>query len=134
MGPSSLINLTSVVKTRAMIRTVDENWKRIQETTFTNWINSSFRSKLKTSHKQVQSLQTDLQDGTILAELLENISMKTVGPYNKNPTIKAVKVENLGTCFRFLEREKVKVVNIGKDLFGDTTEPSRSAPPTVLFV
>ncbi|KAL5468760.1 hypothetical protein EMCRGX_G029874 [Ephydatia muelleri] len=102
-----------------MTRSVDQNWKRIQETTFTNWINSSFLNKLKTSHKQVQNLQTDLQDGTVLAELLENISMKSVGPYNKNPTIKATKLENLGTCLRFLEKEKVKVVNIGpEDIYG----------------
>ena len=97
-----------------MAKGADESWKKTQEVTFTNWVNSSFRINSKTSKSRVQSLQTDLQDGTILAELLENISMKTVGPYNKNPTIKAVKVENLGTCFRFLEREKVKIVNIGK--------------------
>ena len=97
-----------------MAKSSDESWKRTQEVTFTNWVNSSFRITTRTLRNRVQSLQTDLQDGTILAELLENISMKKVGPYNKNPTIKAVKVENLGTCFRFLEKEKVKIVNIGK--------------------
>ena len=115
MAPHKLV----IAEAEAMTRSVDQNWKRIQETTFTNWINSSFLNKLKTSQKQVQNLQTDLQDGTVLAELLENISMKSVGPYNKNPTIKATKLENLGTCLRFLEKEKVKVVNIG------------TAPPTV---
>ena len=99
-----------------MAKSVDESWKKTQEVTFTNWVNSSFRKGASTSKARVQSLQTDLQDGTILAELLENISTKSVGPYNKKPTIKAVKVENLGTCFRFLEKEKVKLVNIGEDL------------------
>ena len=105
-----------------MAKSTDESWKKIQEVTFTKWVNSSFRIGTKSLRNRVQSLQTDLQDGTILAELLENISTKSVGPYNKKPTIKAVKVENLGTCFRFLEKEKVKIVNIGKRLFMVTME------------
>ena len=116
-----------------MTRTVDENWKHIQETTFANWVNSSFRKGASTSKARVQSLQTDLQDGTTLAELLENISKKSVGPYNKKPTIKAVKVENLGTCFRFLEKEKVKVVNIGEEHFS-TVMSSYPPSPTHLVL
>ena len=97
-----------------MAKNIEESRRNIQEATFTNWANACFRIGSKTSKKRVQNLQTDLQDGTVLAELLENISLKSVGPHNKNPTIRAAKVENLGTCFRFLEKEKVKVGNIGK--------------------
>ncbi|KAL5468759.1 hypothetical protein EMCRGX_G029873 [Ephydatia muelleri] len=96
-----------------MAKNIEDSRRNIQEATFTNWANACFRIGSKTSKKRVQNLQTDLQDGTVLAELLENISLKSVGPHNKNPTIRAAKVENLGTCFRFLEKEKIKVGNIG---------------------
>ena len=111
-----------------MSRSVDESRRRTQEVTFTNWVDASFRIAAKTSKNRVKNLQTDLQDGTVLAELLENISLKSVGPYNKNPTIRAAKMENLGTCFHFLEKEKVKVVNIGKHIHVQALFPYAYSP------
>ena len=98
-----------------MTKRVDENWKQLQQTTFTRYINSSLRGPdQKTSDSQITDLQTDLQDGLILIKLLESIaSPKKIGRYNKRPFIKAQKLENLGACFRFFERQKIKLVNIG---------------------
>lgn len=98
-----------------MTRQVDENWKQLQQTTFTKWVNNALRGHLKTAKTQVKDLQTDLQDGLVLVQLIEGIANpRKVGRYNKNPVIKAQKLENLGAVFRFLERESIKVVNIGK--------------------
>ena len=98
-----------------MTRQVDENWKLLQQTTFTKWVNNALRGHLKTAKTQVTDLQTDLQDGLILVELIESIaSPRKVGRYNRRPVIKPQLLENLSTVFRFLEREQIKVVNIGK--------------------
>ena len=97
-----------------MTRQVDENWKQLQQTTFTKWVNNALRGHLKTAKTQVNDLQTDLQDGLILVQLIEAIANpRKVGRYNKNPVIKAQKLENLGAVLRFLERESIKIVNIG---------------------
>lgn len=98
-----------------MTRRVDDDWKRLQQTTFTNWVNNTLRGHRKTAKNQVQNLETDLQDGIILAQLLETVaSPRKIGQYNKNPAIKLQKIETLGTCLKFIEKEKIKLVNIGK--------------------
>ena len=98
-----------------MTRQVDENWKFSQQTTFTKWVNNALRGHLKVAKTQVNDLKTDLQDGLVLVELIDSIaSPRKVGRYNKNPVIKPQLLENLSTVFRFLEREQIKVVNIGK--------------------
>lgn len=99
-----------------MTRQVDENWVRLQETTFTKWVNNSLRGQgqLKTARTQVSDLCEDLQDGLVLVELIESIaSPRKVGRYTRRPVVKPQKLENLGTVLRFLEREQIKVVNIG---------------------
>lgn len=64
---------------------------------------------------QVQSLETDLQDGVMLIELLEKLATpRTVGRYNKNPRMKMQMIENLGNALQFINKEKIKLVNIGK--------------------
>lgn len=98
-----------------MTRQVDENWKLLQQTTFTKWVNNALRGHLKKAKTQVNDLQTDLKDGLVLVELIENIaSPRRIGRYSKKPTIKPQMLENLGAVFRFLEKERIKVVNIGK--------------------
>ena len=99
---------------REMTRQVDKNWKLQQQTTFTKWVNNALRGHLKTAKTQVNDLQRDLDDGLVLVELIESIaSPRKVGRYNKNPFIKPQMLENLGVVLRFLEKEQIKVVNIG---------------------
>ena len=92
----------------------DENWKKIQERTFTNWFNDRLRGHLKVAKKQVANLQTDLKDGVLLIDLLEKLTVKTVGRYNKNPNTKMHCIENLGNALKFIFAQNIKLVNIGK--------------------
>ena len=93
-----------------------ENWKKIQENTFTKWVNTSLNGHLTTNKNRVTCLENDLDDGIILAELLENISKDKLC-YVKNAKklrIKPQKLENLGVSFRFMNDKEIKLVNIGK--------------------
>ena len=66
----------------------------------------------------MSDLQTDLRDGLVLVELIESIaSPRKVGRYNRRPAIKPQMIENLATVLNFLEREQIKIVNIGKIVF-----------------
>lgn len=53
----------------------------------------------------------------MLIELLEKLATpKSVGRYNKNPRQKIQMVENLGSVLRFIAKENIKLVNIGKQV------------------
>ncbi len=52
----------------------DQEWLVMQKRTFTNWIND----KLAVSDHKITDLAKDLDDGTILIELLQNLSGKIV--------------------------------------------------------
>jgi filamin len=60
-----------------------------------------------------ENLQTDLHDGVLLFNLLEVISSKSLGKYNKAPKIKFQKIENLNACLAFLKSEGIQLVGIG---------------------
>ena len=100
-----------------MTKRVDEKWKEFQQTTFTKWVNNSLRGHLKTARLQISNLQTDLQDGLVLVKLLETVaSPRKPGRYNGNPTHKQQKIENIGAALRFIQKEEIKLVNIGRCL------------------
>ena len=97
-----------------MTRRVDDSWKRLQQTTFTNWVNNALRGHLRTAKHQVNDLQTDLQDGLVLAQLLETVATpRKLGRYNPEPNLKLQMIANLGTSFGFIGKEGIKLVNIG---------------------
>ena len=126
-----------------MTNAVRSDWKEIQEKTFTNWCNDVLKggggkakgkqvndftvlaechglcvyayplslTRLQTS---VENLTDDLQDGLALIQILETLAApRKVGPYHKNPKIKPQIMENLGACMKFLNKEGIKLVNIG---------------------
>jgi len=98
------------------MKQVDEAWKKIQQTTFTNWVNDVLRGKSKVSSFEIKDLQWDLQDGVTLIQLLESLtSQGRLGRFNLKPKLKPQKLENLGVSFRFMASEKIKLVNIGKE-------------------
>ncbi|XP_076363644.1 filamin-A-like isoform X2 [Tachypleus tridentatus] len=85
-------------------------WERIQENTFTRWVNEH----LKSVNKTITSLETDLSDGIILISLIEVLSGMTLPRYNKKPSFRSQKLENVSVVLRFLEEnEQIKIVNIG---------------------
>ena len=88
----------------------DAPWKQIQKNTFTRWCNEH----LKCVQKRIASLETDLSDGLRLIALLEVLSQKKMGKHNKRPNFRQMKLENVSVALKFLERERIKLVSIGK--------------------
>ncbi|XP_034239661.1 filamin-A isoform X3 [Thrips palmi] len=87
----------------------DAQWKRIQQNTFTRWANEH----LKTVSKHIGNLETDLSDGLRLITLIEVLSGKKLPKYNKRPTFRSQKLENVSVALQFLERgEGIRIVNI----------------------
>lgn len=89
----------------------DATWKRIQRNTFTRWANTHINSV----NKHIEDLEQDLSDGLRLIALIEVLSGKRINRFNKRPTVRAQKLENVGIVLRFLAtEEKIKIVNIGE--------------------
>ncbi|CAK9294546.1 unnamed protein product [Gordionus sp. m RMFG-2023] len=87
----------------------DASWKRIQQNTFTRWVNEH----LKTANKHIGNLETDLSDGLRLLSLIEVLSGKKILKYNKRPTFRSQKLENVSMSLNFLGTEEgIKIVNI----------------------
>jgi filamin len=86
-----------------------EPWEILQMNAFTRWVNKHLRDRTL----QIVELGEDFKSGIMLINLLEIISSKSLGRYNKNPKILPQKLENLGTALKFLDTERVKLVNIG---------------------
>ena len=94
----------------------DAQWKRIQQNTFTRWVNE----KLKTASKHIGNLETDLSDGLRLITLIEELSGKRLPKHNKRPTFRSQKLENVSVALNFLERgEGIRIVNIGECVLCD---------------
>ena len=92
------------------------DWVKVQETTFTRWVNSSLRGHLTSNQNRVSDLRTDLKDGRNLALLLEKMTKKKLNYMREDRQLKFKPqyLENLGVSFRFMEQEHIKLVNIGK--------------------
>ena len=89
----------------------EKDWIDIQKTTFMNWCNE----QIKDYGVQVSGdLAAAFEDGTLLVYLVESISTKKVGRYNKNPKLYAQKLENITAALKLLESDGIKLVNIGK--------------------
>ncbi|XP_037819332.1 filamin-A isoform X3 [Lucilia sericata] len=86
----------------------DAQWKKIQQNTFTRWANEH----LKTIDRSINSLESDLSDGLRLIALIEVLSQKRMPKYNKRPTFRSQKLENVSVALKFLEDEGIKIVNI----------------------
>jgi filamin len=88
----------------------DAMWKIIQKNTFTRWANEH----LKTAKMTINDLERDLSDGLRLIALIEVLSGKKFQKFNKRPTFRTQKFENVTVSLRFLEEtEGIKIVNIG---------------------
>uniref|UniRef100_A0A3Q1ETL6 Calponin-homology (CH) domain-containing protein n=1 Tax=Acanthochromis polyacanthus TaxID=80966 RepID=A0A3Q1ETL6_9TELE len=88
----------------------DAPWKKIQQNTFTRWINEH----LKCVNKRIVDLQLDLGDGLRLIALLEVLSHKTMyRKYHSRPTFRQMKLENVSVALEFLDKESIKLVSIG---------------------
>uniref|UniRef100_A0A8D0ASI1 Filamin B n=1 Tax=Sander lucioperca TaxID=283035 RepID=A0A8D0ASI1_SANLU len=73
----------------------DAPWKKIQQNTFTRWINEH----LKCVNKRIGDLQLDLGDGLRLIALLEVLSHKNMyRKYHPRPNFRQMKLENVSVA------------------------------------
>ncbi|XP_018518812.1 LOW QUALITY PROTEIN: filamin-B [Lates calcarifer] len=87
----------------------DAPWKKIQQNTFTRWINEH----LKCVNKRIGDLQLDLGDGLRLIALLEVLSHKKMyRKYHARPNFRQMKLENVSVALEFLDKENIKLVSI----------------------
>ena len=86
-------------------------WKIIQKNTFTRWCNEH----LKVEKEVIRDPGTDLRDGIKLIKLLEILTGKKVGKYNKMPLLKPQKISNVKVALDLIRNETdIDLVNIGK--------------------
>ena len=86
----------------------EEEWAKIQENTFTRWVNHQLQSAVPL----VTSLKTDFVDGLLLIKLVETLSRRKVSRHNKKPTFRSQKLENVNIALSFLEADGLTLVNI----------------------
>ncbi|XP_037107046.1 filamin-B isoform X2 [Syngnathus acus] len=87
----------------------DAPWKKIQQNTFTRWINEH----LKCVNKRIVDLQLDLGDGLRLVALLEVLShQKMHRRFHPRPNFRQMKLENVSVALEFLDNQNIKLVSI----------------------
>ena len=84
-----------------------------QQKPFIIWVNLML--KRIEYRSEVKDLQVDLKDGLVLIALLEALAKdEKIRNYNKRPNIKASMMDNLDACFKFMDSQNIKIVNIGR--------------------
>lgn len=68
------------------------------------------------SGPEVYELEINLQDGIILARLMEILAGLKIRGINKTPKIKAHKIDNLTQVLKVMETEKIRLVSISKEV------------------
>ena len=89
---------------------VNQSQKSIIEI-YTDWANH-YLDKIHGGRKKVKDLQTELQDGLILAEVIEAVMGSKVPEIHKKPKTSAQMVENIQSCLNFLAKRGVAVHDI----------------------
>jgi len=90
----------------------DRSWIDVQKKTFTRWSNNFLMHR----KMKINELETDLQNGLLLINLLEIISSKEIGgKYNKQPKMKPQLLENTSLALKFVQKEGIKLVGIGPE-------------------
>ena len=91
------------------IKGQEEKWIQIQANTFRNWINVN----LKEVGLEMKSLESDFQDGTKLAALVEHLQKRKLR-YNKKPMNQHQEIENITIALDAIQEDGIKLVNIGR--------------------
>lgn len=88
-----------------------------QKKTFTRWANHYMGERML----KINDLFEDLKDGILLINLMELISSKSLGKYDKKPKMELTMLGNIDLALRFIQSEGLKLVNIGpKDIYQGT--------------
>lgn len=108
----------------------EKDWIEIQKNTFTNWCNVQIQSY---DVQITGDLAEAFADGTTLVYLVESVSTKKVGRYNKTPKMYAQKLENITQALKLLESDGIKLVNIGKIIQCFVTRLSHAQTPKLQY-
>lgn len=85
-----------------------------QKKTFTRWTNHYLAERML----KINDLFVDLKDGILLINLMELISSKSLGRYEKRPRMELQMLGNIDVALKFITSEGIKLVNIGpKDIY-----------------
>jgi ribosomal protein L14E/L6E/L27E len=84
-------------------------WEQTQYKTFRNWVNIN----LKSSNSNVKALEADFKNGVRLAQLIEVLQKKKIGKWVANPKQNMHEIENLGMAITAIQKDNIKIVNIG---------------------
>lgn len=90
---------------------VDRTWVDVQKKTFTRWCNQFLAER----RMKIDDLQADLKNGLPLVNLLEIISSKSIGKFNKKPSSRYQFLENNGIGIRFIKEEGLQLVGVGPE-------------------
>lgn len=94
-----------------MAHLFEQQWVKVQEKTFTKWLNS----KLKTRDLGITDLVKDLSDGVMLIHLLEVLSNESLGRYASKPKLRVQRFENVNVALDYIKRRGIQMTNIGAE-------------------
>ena len=87
-----------------------EAWVRIQESTFTNWVND----KLRRYDVEVTHLQRDFRDGVHLCKLVETLVDRPIGRVITKKNLNFYQASgNIAIALEAIKQSGVRLVNIG---------------------
>jgi hypothetical protein len=92
-------------------RVLDDSWVRIQKKTFTKWLNTH----LKTRGLSISELETAFENGIVLIALCEILSNTSLGRYDKNPSIRIKKIQNVQTALKFIVNSGFRLENLSAE-------------------
>eukprot|EP01087_Luapelamoeba_hula_P016612 TRINITY_DN5123_c0_g1_i1.p1 TRINITY_DN5123_c0_g1~~TRINITY_DN5123_c0_g1_i1.p1 ORF type:complete len:119 (+),score=18.06 TRINITY_DN5123_c0_g1_i1:34-357(+) len=84
-------------------------WVDQQADIFMGWCNK----KLSLRGMRITDMSKDFRDGVKLINLLEILSGKSLGRYNRSPRVPPQMYDNNGIAIAFVKSENLKMVNIG---------------------
>ncbi|GFO48198.1 nesprin-1, partial [Plakobranchus ocellatus] len=91
--------------------------ERVQKKTFTNWMNTYLCQR--NPQIKVENLFEEVKDGVVLLSLLEVLSGEKL-PMEKGPRLRRPHhLANISTALNFLEKKKIKLVNINATSIAD---------------
>jgi len=90
---------------------LEQQWVKVQQKTFTKWLNS----KIKARDVQIEDLITDLSDGINLIHLLEVLSNESLGRYASRPKMRVQKFENVNKSLDYIRSRGIQMTNIGAE-------------------
>ncbi|CAK7231422.1 alpha-actinin [Sporothrix bragantina] len=88
-----------------------QRWIKVQEKTFTKWLNT----KLQERDLEVKDLVADLSDGVMLIHLLECLSNESLGRYAAKPKLRVQRFENANLSLNFIKSRGIQMTNIGAE-------------------